>query len=452
MGLLARCCLSAPGILSCVACSGDDAVRQLSSETESAATVAPTYHQDVAPIFSAKCAGCHQDGGIAPFSLTEYEPARERASQIAAYTAERIMPPYLMETGGACGSFDESAALTDLEIARIGEWADGGAAEGTPVALVPRALPVLDGATDFSLPRVEPRIQGGALAEFDEYRCIPVEHGLTTRKFITGYDVAPGNPAIVHHVLGFIIDPNRMVDGRTNAEVMQALDEQSPDSVGWPCFGMAGDGVEVESMPITWAPGQGVVSYPGGVGVSFAPEHQLVIQMHYNLAGDVPADVSDQTDVRLRIVDNVEREGFFILDDELLNGLFTGARHDLPPDQESVKFEWTRQGSQLGLPPGLPTEIVAVLPHMHVRGRKYTFEVDNGGGFECQGRINRWDFAWQRIYDYSAPPAFTSDTRIRVTCDYDTRGEAAPVQPGWGTRNEMCTIMMMVGLPPGVFL
>jgi hypothetical protein len=452
MSLLARCWLSAPGILLCVACSGDDQVRQVSSDTESATTLVPTYHQDVAPIFNAKCTGCHQEGGIAPFSLTTYEPARERAAQIASYTAERIMPPFLIETGGACGSFDESAALSNEQIARIGEWAETGAAEGTPTGLSPRPLPVLEGGTEFALPQLEPRIQGGMLAEFDEYRCIPVEHGLVDKKFITGYEVVPGNAAIVHHVLGFIIDPNRVVDGRTNAELMQALDDATPGEIGWPCFGMAGDGIEVESMPVTWAPGQGVVNYPGGIGVSFASDRKLVVQVHYNLAGDVPAGTTDQTGVRLRLVDSVERQGIFVLDDQLLQGLAEGTPEALPPQQESVTFEWTRQGGQMGLPPDLPAEIVAVCPHMHVRGRNYLFEVDNGGGFECEGRINRWDFNWQRIYDYNQPPAFDANTRIRVTCGYDTRGETAPVLPGWGTRNEMCTIMMMIGLPPGVFL
>ncbi|HWO08208.1 MAG TPA: hypothetical protein VNN80_01970 [Polyangiaceae bacterium] len=49
--------------------------------------------------------------------MTDDEPARARAGQIVAYTAERIMPPFSIETGGACGSFDEHAALTDAEIA-----------------------------------------------------------------------------------------------------------------------------------------------------------------------------------------------------------------------------------------------------------------------------------------------------------------------------------------------
>lgn len=443
--------------LAAVACSGGRDVTTtttgggaLTPEPSSAA--APTYHGDVAPIISQKCAACHQPGGIAPFALTTYEPARARASQIAAYTRARIMPPFLIETGGECGSFDESTALTEAEIATIGEWVEAGAPEGTPVELAPRSLPELAGGRDFDLPLFEPRVEGGPLAEFDEYRCFPVEHGLDADRYVTGYDVVPGNARLVHHVLAFIIDPNQEVGGGlSNGDVMGALDDESPDRVGWPCFGMAGEGIEVESVPVSWAPGQGVVDYPDGLGVSFRRDRVLVAQVHYNLAeGAAPGD-TDQTTVRLRLADSVERQGFFLLNDDLIRSLGAEAPRRLPAGRESVVVDWTRRLGELGVPAGLDLELVGLFPHMHGYGRKYTFEVSNGGGFECQGRINRWDFNWQRIYQYSVPVPVDADTQFRVTCEYDTRGAEADVMPGWGTRNEMCFVMGMLALPPGVF-
>lgn len=449
------CVTSLALVLACAACSGDDDVTATNAESpgEPSAENAPTFHGDVAPIFNEKCTGCHQQGGIGPFVLTDYDVARERAGQIAAYTADRLMPPFLIETGGDCGSFDESIALSDAQIATISEWAAAGAPEGTAVAVSPRPLPALDDGRDFALPTFAPEVMGGPLAEFDEYRCFPVEHNLTSDQYVTGYDVLPGNTRLVHHVLAFIIDPNQVVDGGvTNAERLQALDDESPDRVGWPCFGMAGEGIEVESVPVTWAPGQGVVDYPYGLGVSLRQDRVLVAQVHYNLAGGTSAGETDQTTLRMRVADSVERQGIFLLDDELLNTVFTGMPRVLPAGQESVVVDWTRRLGDIGVPDGLDMELVALFPHMHELGRKYTFEVSNGGDFECQGRINRWDFNWQRIYDYTVPVPINSNTEFRVTCDYDTSDATADVMPGWGTRNEMCFVMGMLALPPGVFL
>jgi hypothetical protein len=118
-----------------------------------------------------------------------------------------------------------------------------------------------------------------------------------------------------------------------------------------------------------------------------------------------------------------------------------------------VTFTWEGSGRDEGLPDGLSTEVVAFFPHMHELGRKYTFEVAQGSGdYACQGRVNRWDFAWQRMYDYAAPIPFGASTRFRVSCDYDTSARTEPVVPGWGTRNEMCFVLLMLAMPPGVSL
>jgi hypothetical protein len=412
----------------------------------------PTFYQDVGPVFGAKCVGCHREGGIAPFALDDYAAARSRGAQIADYTEARIMPPFSIQTGGECGSFDESAALTPEEIALIAEWGRGERAEGTRAALTLAPPPALEGAnTELRLPEFTPEVDGSEVALFDEYRCFALDPGQSELSFITGYQVVPGNSAIVHHVLGFIVDPAAVAgDGRTNAEVMQALHDSDPDREGYTCYGAAGEGVRVEGAPITWGPGLGVMSYGAGLGVPLAPGRQLVVQVHYNLADEKNVGSSDQTRVLLRTAPLVERPAVFLLEDPLLDSLDDDVPATLEPGEPSVEYTWERTGAQLGIPVGVPTELVSLLPHMHERGRKYTFEVDNGSGYECQGHIERWDFNWQRNYDYATPVPLTSETRLRVTCEFDTTGLTEPVLPGWGTRNEMCLATMMIALPGGI--
>jgi copper type II ascorbate-dependent monooxygenase-like protein len=433
-----------------LACSDDSSNGTATDGTMTAS--APTYYQDVLPLFDAKCVQCHQEGGIAPFSLHDFDQASARADQIAAYTKGRVMPPYLLETGGECGSFDESIALTDAQIALIGDWARGGALEGTPVDDAIPSLPTLEDGHDLSIPEFVPQIDGGPLALFDEYRCFAVPTDVTERAFVTGYDVLPGNPKIVHHVLAFIVDPNAMSEdgSMSNQQVMDGLHAQSPDRDGWPCFNMAGDNVSVESAPVTWAPGQGVVTYPGGMGVPLDPDRVVVMQIHYNMADTAPAP--DQTKLRLKLSPTTERQGVFLQGDRLLGSLYDSPVPSvLPPGQASVKYAWEATGEEMGIPPGISLDVLALFPHMHGRGHKYTFELSpDGGDYQCQGRVDAWNFNWQRIYDYEKPLSLTVDSKIRVTCDYDTSKDTEPVLPGWGTRNEMCFVMLMAALPANV--
>src|SRR5919201_5995429 len=79
-----------------------------------AASQTPTFTRDVAPIVWTRCATCHRPGEIGPFSLITYDDVRRRASQIAAVTARRIMPPWKPLPGK--GEFQNERRLSDREI------------------------------------------------------------------------------------------------------------------------------------------------------------------------------------------------------------------------------------------------------------------------------------------------------------------------------------------------
>ncbi len=426
-----------------LACGNDKS----SDPPQSQTSASITYYQDMLPIFEQHCLQCHQDGGIAPFRLDQYGPAKEHAGEILDETSQRVMPPWSATSDGSCQQFSHSLALSDDQLAAIKGWVDGGAREGTPRSAEVPELPTLGDALELSTPAFSPVAQGGDLTQFDEYRCFLLDSGVKDLEFITGYDVAPGTPAVIHHVLAMVVDPDAPadIDGQTNGELMTALDAESPDRDGWPCFGMAGDGVAVESVPVIWAPGQGVVEYPGGTGVPLVPGHRIVVQVHYNLA-DNPGAITDTTTVRLRLASSVENVGVFVLDDPLLYSLNDAVPHTLEPGQPSVKFTWQRKlKDYFGDTPNV--QLLGMMPHMHQRGRKYRMNLGTGSDLGCAMDVQSWDFHWQRMYFYSQPLPITSSSNLEVTCDYDTTGDTAPVLPGWGTRNEMCLATMYFSIP-----
>jgi hypothetical protein len=410
-----------------------------------------TFWQDVAPIYNAKCVRCHQQGGIGPFRLDNYADAKAHATTELARINEGTMPPYFIVHDGSCEKFQDEAALTAAEKATITAWVEGDQAEGSPVTLTLPARPVLDGALEVATPTFAPVPQGGALAQFDDYRCFMLDPpNNAANAFLTGYDVIPGDPSLVHHVIVFIVDPAAMgTGGRTNGAIMQELDAASPDRLGWPCFGAAGDGVDVGGVPVTWAPGQGIVSYPNSMGVPVRTTDKLVVQVHYNLADPATAGKTDSTTVRLRFAPTVSRELVFLLPDPFLDSLNSATPESLPPGQASTKYTWTRSGSALGVAGGLPyVNLVAVMPHMHERGVRQTMRLGPAGAMNCASQIDNWDFHWQEFYFYRTPPTIAPTTQIEVTCEYDTSRDRDPVFPGWGTRNEMCLNVLMVALPP----
>ena len=43
----------------------------------------------------------------------------------------------------------------------------------------------------------------------DDYRCFLLDPGLTAKSVVTGINVLPGNPDVVHHVILFRVPPTR---------------------------------------------------------------------------------------------------------------------------------------------------------------------------------------------------------------------------------------------------
>jgi hypothetical protein len=408
-----------------------------------------TYWQDVVPIYYESCVSCHQDGGIGPFPLDDYASAAAWAPASALAVENRVMPPWLVTDNGTCNSWQHSPVLSQEQIDTIMAWVDEGAPEGTPRDDL--TLPDLAGLSDttpISTPEFMPE---PLLTQYDEYRCFLIDPGFDHDVYMTGYEVTPGNDALVHHVLAMPVDPNRIVDsGMTNMQVMQALDDESPDRLGWPCLGLAGEEVDVEGMPVSWAPGQGAVQLPADSGFRIGAGNLMVVQIHYNMFDGTLIGQTDSTTVELQLVDTVAREGLFDIVDLLLDTLYLGDPYVIPVGDPAHEFSWRLPADwYIGWQGSEELEMWGFFPHMHTYGTSLTARVfdENGEELGCVGEVPRWDFGWQIYYFMEQPIVLKPGYEIEVTCTYDTTDAPVALLPGWGTLNEMCLMGMYLVAP-----
>jgi hypothetical protein len=422
-----------------------------------------TYWKDMVPLFERHCLQCHQENGIGPMRLDVYAEAKKHAALIGYSTMAREMPPWDATSDGSCGDFRDSLALDAAQLALIAAWVEGGAKEGAPGVVNAPAPEPLQNAAEYALPSYVPAAQGGALAQNDDYHCFVLDANVAEESFITGYDVAPGAPEIVHHVIVAVVDPAGPADGMlpagtTNAQVMAELDAESPEQPGYTCFGQAGEGVRVRSMPVVWAPGQGVVRFPGDSGAPVRPNDKLVVQVHYNLADPAQRGQADATHVRFELAHDVQNIAIFATPDALLESLFGPEPDTLEPGKASELYSFARTVAELELEDATggiddaqlsAVKLWGVMPHMHELGHKLQLRVqtDAAATTRCAVDVQRWDFHWQRMYFYQQPWQLNGDSRLEITCDYDTSSVQRPVLPGWGTGNEMCLTTLFLTVP-----
>ena len=64
--------------------------------------------------------------------------------------------------------------------------------------------------------------------------------------------------------------------------------------------------------------------------------------------------------------------------------------------------------------------IISFLPHMHWRGKDYSYEVIYPGGKkETLLSVPRWDFNWQNVYQLQEPLRLPKGTRLHAVAHWD---------------------------------
>src|SRR5262245_13038309 len=341
-----------------------------------------TFNKDIAPVVWAGCATCHRPGEIGPFSLITYDDVRRHATQIAAVTARRAMPPWKPAPGR--GAFQNERRLTDAELDAIQKWIADGAPEGAAADRPPASsglegrpprftsawqLGTPDLVVTMPVPFTVPA--DGA----DVFRTFVIPIPLTAARYVRALEFHPGNARVVHHA-------NLGVDRTRSSRHLDARDPE-PGYAG----GMERDARYPEGQLLGWTPGQAAHAVPEGTQWRLEPGSDLVVQLHLQPTGR-PETVRVSagfyfTDTPPTRVPIGLRLGSETID------IAAGARDYVVSDRYT-----------------LPTavDVVAIQPHAHNLARRMEATATlPDGSRRSLIVIDDWDFRWQDVYRYTTP-------------------------------------------------
>jgi hypothetical protein len=123
----------------------------------------------------------------------------------------------------------------------------------------------------------------------DDYRCFLLDPHVDQDVWLTGSNVLPGNPNVVHHVILFKIPPDSVAEAEAK--------NRTSGGQGWTCFGGTGLSGEFGSLEdadwlAAWAPGGDENRTKAGYGVKLEAGSRIVMQVHYNLLKGAAPDTS----------------------------------------------------------------------------------------------------------------------------------------------------------------
>ena len=338
-----------------------------------------TYVKDVAPILEAKCVACHEEGGIGPFAMTNYEMAKGFAPMIREVIRTNRMPPYGADPH--VGKFSDDKRLTSDEIKTLVHWVEEGSPRGEgkdPLGATkhvaaewPLGKPdVILSVPAFTIPAT------GVV----EYQHPWITNPLTEGKWLRASTIKVTARQGVHHVLtGFIADPP--------AAGQQAFENKWGASVGSYAVGAESE----------IAPKDAGTYIPAGGGIGF--------QTHYTPFGK---EQTDTTQIALYFYKDSEKPDLVMHNSQIVNNAIV-----LPPNdghhEEVAYLEFPKDAL-----------LYSAFPHAHYRGASSDVWIRYPDGKEkLLLALPHYEFNWQRHYTFAEPIKVPAGSKLIAHYVYD---------------------------------
>lgn len=348
-----------------------------------------TFHRDVLPVLQKNCQGCHRAGEAAPMSFGSYQETRPWAKAIKESVLGRRMPPWYADPH--VGKFLNARVLTAADRETLVRWADTGAVAGDEKEAPPR----VQWAEGWSIGQPDiviemPEAYAVPASGTVEYTYFIVPTGFQEDTWVQAAEARPGQRPVVHHIIAFVREPG--------SKWMRDY----PVGKGF-VPNKKGNGEGGGEFLTGFAPGAVPEILSEGQAKLIKAGSDIVFQMHYTANGKAAADrsrlglVVAKGPVKQRVLTLAAQNRKFAIPDGAANHEVSG-----------------------GMTLHAASELTALFPHMHVRGKAFEMRaVYPTGETEVLLKVPRYDFNWQLAYRLETPKKLPKGTRIEATGWFD---------------------------------
>lgn len=337
-----------------------------------------TYSNQIARILQKRCVECHRPGEVAPFALTSFDEVVGWADMIQEVTSDGRMPPWFANP--AHGNFSNDARLTDDEKQAINTWVANGCPQGDASDL-PEPRQFVEGwqigkpdQVIYMADEAYPVPAEGVV----EYTYFTVDPGWTEDKWVSASECRPGDRAVVHHIIVFVVKDGQDSNFRNGS-------------------GLGG-----------YAPGNQADICPEGTAMFVPAGSKLRFQMHYTPNG-TPRE--DRSCIGVKFVDAkaVKRK--------MHGGICGTLSFAIPPGDDDYRVAADKRFTR-------DTLLYSLTPHLHLRGKSFRYELEYADGHrEILLDVPRWDFNWQLNYIFSEPKLAPKGSRLHCMASFDNSAE-----------------------------
>lgn len=368
-----------------------------------------TFCKQVSRILNQHCVECHRPGEIGPFSLTDYAELTGWGDTILETIDSGRMPPW--NANPKVGHFQNARAMSEEEKQLIRDWIKAGMPYGEQ-ADMPPARQFSSGWQMSKQPdlvlKMRDRPYHVPATGTVEYQYFVVDPHFEEDRWVSASQVIPGSRPTVHHCIVFVRPP---------------------------------DGSDVRGVGYLsgYVPGQRGASLPPGYARRVPAGSKFVFQMHYTPNG---IEQDDLTQIGMTFIPEAE------VKHEVFTLLGIDQEFEIPP----YAADYPVHGNVGWFPKR--AELLAIVPHMHVRGKSFQATIRQGDQVETLLDVPRYDFNWQHVYELSEPLKLASASQLEFTARFDN-SKNNPTNPDpsqtvtWGdqTWEEMAVVFFEVSEP-----